>query len=228
MNKFFAELFGTFILVFFGTGTAVMTVLNPENNVGHLGIAIAFGLTIVAACYSIGHISGGHLNPAISLAMYMDKRINLKTLIGYMIFQIIGAIIATTIIWVILHTTNINVSNYTYGQNTLGSLNVLGALLTEFILSTVFIFVVLSVTKESFTSSNIAVLIIGLTLTLVHLIGIPLTGTSVNPARSIGPAIFAQDNALKELWIFILAPLLGAICATFLHKSFENKGYKNK
>lgn len=219
MKKLVAEFIGTFILVFFGTGTAVFMNLNPENSVGTLGVAIAFGFTVIAAAYAIGHISGGHLNPAVSLAMYLDKRLSLIDFLIYTIFQILGAIVASFLIWLILSTLQVELSEY--GANLPGDLSLLGAFIVECVLTFVFVFVVLSVTNTKFIAPSLAVLVIGFTLTMVHLVGIPLTGTSVNPARSIGPALFTGGEALSTLWIFIFAPLVGAIIATVVYKVLE-------
>lgn len=172
-------------------------------------------------CYYIQEI---HNNPAVSFAMFLDKRINLKDFTYYSIFQILGGIIATTVIWMILNTLKSDIT-FTYGQNTQGDLNIFGTLLTEIILTSIFVFVILSVTKTKFIAPNISVIIIGLTLTMVHLIGIPLTGTSVNPARSIAPAIFSGGEALKSLWIFIIAPIVGAAFAVAIHKYLDNDGH---
>lgn len=216
MRKIIAEFLGTFILVFFGTGTAVFMSLSPDNSVGTLGVAIAFGLTIIAAAYAIGDISGGHLNPAVSLGMFLDKRLSLINLFIYTISQTMGAIFATFLIWSISSTLKTDLGQY--GANLPGDLSLSGAFLVEVILTFVFVFIVLSVTTTKFIAPNLAVLVIGFTLTMVHLIGIPLTGTSVNPARSIGPALFTGGEALSTLWIFILAPLLGAVIAALTHK----------
>ncbi|WP_205757146.1 MIP/aquaporin family protein [Macrococcoides goetzii] len=221
MKKYLSELLGTFVLVFFGTGTAVMATLNPDASVGIFGIAFAFGLTVIAAAYAIGDISGGHLNPAISFAMFLDKRLSFKDFAIYSVFQIIGAFIATSLIWAILSSFTKKV-DFIYGANVPNNINNMGAFLVEVILTFVFVFVVLSVTKTKFIAPSLAVLVIGLTLTMVHLIGIPLTGTSVNPARSIAPAIFTGGDALSTLWIFIVAPLVGAALATLTHNFLES------
>ncbi|PTU84311.1 aquaporin [Staphylococcus pasteuri] len=220
MKKYIAELLGTFILVFFGTGTAVLSTLNTDNSVGILGVSFAFGLAVIAAAYSIGDISGGHLNPAISFAMFLDKRIEMKDFLLYTVFQIIGAILASTLISIILHTLKSN-TKFNYGANIPNNISNIGAFVIETILTFIFIFVVLSVTKTKFIAPSLSVLVIGFTLTMIHLVGIPLTGTSVNPARSIGPALFTGNNALSALWIFVLAPLLGSIVAALVHRFLE-------
>lgn len=221
MKKYLSELLGTFVLVFFGTGTAVMASLNPDNNVGIFGIAFAFGLTVIAAAYAIGDISGGHLNPAISFAMFLDKRLSFKDFAIYSVFQTLGALLATTLIWAILKSFKTEIP-FSYGANAPADLTLWGAFLVEAILTFVFVFVVLSVTKTKFIAPSLAVLVIGFTLTMVHLIGIPLTGTSVNPARSIAPALFTGGEALSTLWIFIVAPLVGAAVAAVTHNYLES------
>ncbi|WP_326028655.1 MIP/aquaporin family protein [Staphylococcus simulans] len=222
MKKYISELLGTFILVFFGTGTAVISGLNPDNSVGTFGIAFAFGLTVIAAAYSIGDISGGHLNPAISFAMFLDKRIALKDFLLYTLFQIFGAILASSMIWIILNTLKGSVE-FSYGANLPNNISNIGAFVVEAILTFVFVFVVLSVTKTKFIAPNLSVLVIGFALMMVHLIGIPLTGTSVNPARSIAPALFIGGEALSSIWIFITAPLLGAAISVAVHRLLEKQ-----
>lgn len=219
MKKYLSELLGTFVLVFFGTGTAVMASLTSDNNVGIFGIA--FGLSVIAAAYAIDDISGGHLNPAISFAMFLDKKLSFKDFAIYSVFQTIGALLATTLIWAILKSFKTEIP-FSYGANAPGDLTIWGAFLVEVILTFVFVFVVLSVTKTKFIAPSLAVLVIGFTLTMVHLIGIPLTGTSVNPARSIAPALFTGGEALSTLWIFIVAPLVGAAVAAVTHNYLES------
>lgn len=197
-----------------------MSTLNTDNSVGILGVAFAFGLAVIAAAYSIGDISGGHLNPAISFAMFLDKRIKMKDFLLYTVFQIIGAILASTLISIILHTLKSN-TKFNYGANIPNNISNIRAFVIETILTFIFIFVVLSVTKTKFIAPSLSVLVIGFTLTMIHLVGIPLTGTSVNSARSIGPALFTGSNALSDLWIFVLAPLLGSIVAALVHRFLE-------
>ncbi|GHU62452.1 aquaporin [Clostridia bacterium] len=212
MKKLIAELIGTFILVFISTGTAVFG--NGMTGVGIAGIALAFGCSIVAVAYSIGTISGAHVNPAVSLAMFINKRISVYELIYYIIGQIIGAILGSAAVHFILRASSMTTENM--GQNLTNSLSIPGAFVVEILLTFIFVLVILAVTSHKRGNPPLAGIVIGLTLTLVHLIGIPLTGTSVNPARSIGPALFAGGTALSELWIFILAPLIGGIIAAFV------------
>lgn len=196
VKKAIAECLGTFILVFFGTGTAVLG--NGMEGIGTTGIALAFGLTIVAAAYSIGTISGAHLNPAVSIGMWLNKRMTTMELIYYVVGQIVGGLIASFALLSILKGA--------------------GALTVEIILTFIFVLVVMTVTSAKKGNASLAGIVIGLTLTMIHLVGIPLTGTSVNPARSIAPAVFAGGSALSELWIFIVAPLIGGLLAALVAK----------
>jgi len=220
MKRYISELIGTMVLVLFGCGSAAIagTVL------GNLGIAMAFGLSIVAMAYVIGDISGCHINPAVSIGMWIDGRMELKDLIMYIIFQCIGAIIGTAILAMLINSAP-SLGGYMatgLGQNGFGAassvgINLYGALITEIILTFVFVFTVLGVTRSEKTGV-IAGIVIGLTLAFVHIMGIPLTGTSVNPARSLAPALFMGGVALQQVWVFIVAPVIGAIIAGLAHK----------
>ena len=225
-NKFFAELFGTFVLVLGGCGTAVFA----GRAVGFLGVAIAFGLTVVAMAYGIGHISGAHLNPAVSFGVWANGRMTLKDMLVYWCAQIIGAIIAAAIIFAIVKTGNIEPGNYAandFGEDlakcgaNYWSINMGGAFLVECVMTFVFLMVILGVTDDKHANGKFAGLAIGLTLVLIHLISIPLTNTSVNPARSISQAIFACGSALTHLWVFIVAPLVGAGLAGLCYKAIS-------
>ena len=220
-QKFFAEFIGTFILVLGGCGTAVFA--SSQDFVGILGVALAFGLTIVAAAYAIGHISGAHLNPAVSLGVWASGRMSGKDLLPYICAQIVGAIAAAAVIYLIVS----NKAGFTgvggFASNGYGALspdgyNVWAALVAEVVLTFVFLLVILGVTDKT-GPSGFAGLVIGLTLALIHLISIPITNTSVNPARSISQAIFAGGDALCQLWLFIVAPIAGAILAGIVYKS---------
>ena len=220
MKRYISELIGTMVLVLFGCGSAAIagTVL------GNLGIAMAFGLSIVAMAYVIGDISGCHINPAVSIGMWIDGRMELKDLIMYIIFQCIGAIIGTAILAMLINSAP-SLGGYMatgLGQNGFGAassvgINLYGALITEIILTFVFVFTVLGVTRSEKTGI-IAGIVIGLTLAFVHIMGIPLTGTSVNPARSLAPALFMGGVALQQVWVFIVAPIIGAVIAGLAHK----------
>ena len=220
MKRYISELIGTMVLVLFGCGSAAIAV----SVLGNLGIAMAFGLSIVAMAYVIGDISGCHINPAVSIGMWIDGRMEAKDLIMYIVFQCIGAIIGTALLATLINTAP-SLGGYMatgLGQNGFGAassvgINVYGALITEIILTFVFVFTVLGVTRSEKTSV-VAGIVIGLTLAFVHIMGIPLTGTSVNPARSLGPALFMGGVALQQVWVFIVAPIVGAVIAGLAHK----------
>ena len=220
MKRYIAELIGTMVLVLFGCGSAAIA----GSVLGNLGIALAFGLSIVAMAYVIGDISGCHINPAVSIGMWIDGRMEAKDLLMYIVFQCIGAIIGIAILAVIINSAP-NLGGYMttgLGANGFGSassigINVVGAIIVEIILTFVFVFTVLGVTKKA-ENGAIAGIVIGLTLAFVHIMGIPLTGTSVNPARSLAPALFLGGQALQQVWVFILAPIVGAVIAGLLYK----------
>ncbi|MDE7554249.1 aquaporin [Bacillus tropicus] len=217
IKKAIAECIGTFVLVLFGTGTAVIG--GGVEGIGILGIAMAFGLSIVAMAYSIGTISGCHVNPAVSIAMFINKRMTAEELAYYIVAQITGALLGTVTLVTILKSSGMTLSNL--GQNSFGNLGASGSFLVEFLLTFVFILVIIAVTgKKGIT--NLAGIVIGLTLVLAHLLGISLTGTSVNPARSFAPALFAGGEAISQLWVFIIAPVLGGIAAAMVGKSLLN------
>ncbi|MBR1980461.1 MIP family channel protein [Candidatus Proelusimicrobium excrementi] len=222
MKKYLAELLGTFVLTFFGCGSAAIAGVD----LGNLGIAFAFGLSIVAMAYAIGNVSGCHINPAVSLGVYLTGRMNGKDLAGYIVAQVIGAIIAALLLAALISMSDFTSITATglgtngYGDASAVGLNVWGALLTEIILTMVFVLTVLGATDGEKTGV-IAGLIIGLTLTFVHIMGIPLTGTSVNPARSFGPALVLGGEALAQVWVFIVAPLIGAALAAGIYKYFK-------
>ena len=212
IRKYIAELIGTFVLVFFGVGAAVLSPWGLD-----ISIALAFGLTVMVMSVTVGKISGCHLNPAISIAMFMDKKLDVKDLIGYVVCQIIGAIIAGALLACIFMaradcTWEIMMDNMG-GANNLAGVNDLiwAGLLVEIVLTFIFVLVVFGATSKNSGAIN-GGLYIGLALTMVHLVGIPLTGTSVNPARSIGLALF-NTGALDNLWIFIVAPIIGGLLA---------------
>lgn len=202
LKKSLAEFIGTFVLVLFGTGTAVLG--GGIKGIGTLGIAMAFGLSIVAMAYSIGTISGCHVNPAVSIAMFVNKRMNAMELVYYVVAQILGGLFGTATLVTILNSSNMTLDNL--GQNGFGKLGSSGSFLVEFVLTFVFILVIVAVTGKK-GNAQFAGLVIGFTLVLVHLLGIPLTGTSVNPARSLAPALFAGGEALSQLWVVSLLPL---------------------
>jgi len=224
-KKYVCELIGTAVLVFMGCGSAVFLGASPEG--GHLAVALAFGLSIVAMAYVIGNVSGCHINPAVSLGALLDKRINGATFCGYLVAQVVGAIAGAALLLAMSVTSGID---HTGGLGTnlaAGAGGVGGALLIEAILTFIFVFTILGVTADP-SKSSIAGVVIGLTLTFVHIVGIPLTGTSVNPARSIGPALFAGGAALTDLWIFIVGPFVGAALAALAYKLVKSETAASK
>ncbi len=227
MKKYCAEFIGTLVLVLFGTGIAVVS----EGNL--IATALAFGLAIVAMAYVIGDVSGCHVNPAVSFAMWLSKKLSDKDFIWYVVAQVLGALAGTAILYFILSATNLGtvaLGTNGYGALSATNINVFGAVVTEIVLTCVFVYTILGVTSDD-KKSSVAGIVIGLTLTFVHLLGIKLTGTSVNPARSLAPAIFAGGRALKQVWVFILAPLLGGALAAGLFKLInveEKKSSKRK
>ena len=214
MKKYIAEFLGTLVLVLFGTGIAVV------SGGDLVATSLAFGLAIVAEAYAIGNISGCHVNPAVSLAMLINKKLSAKDFICYVIAQVIGAIAGTAILYLILTNTSLGTTalgaNF-YGELSANSITLVGAIITEVILTFVFIYTILGVTSDE-SKGSIAGVVIGLTLAFVHILGIPLTGTSVNPARSLAPAIFLGGEAIKQIWVFILFPLVGGALAAYVYK----------
>lgn len=228
-RQYVSEIAGTFILVFFGCGTAMATGANV------VATSLAFGLSIIIAAYSVSQESGCHLNPAVSFAMLVDGKIKMKDFIGYIVSQIAGSFIATAVLAVIVKCGGFSnfygvekndIKDYSFGANGFGNLNFFGALIVEIVLTFVFITVILCVTKSKDSSvRKNAPVFIGIALTFVHLIGINLTGTSVNPARSIAPAFFAIANtdgsSIAQLWVFIVAPMAGAFLAVAVNSFFN-------
>lgn len=212
MKKYLAEMVGTMVLVLMGCGSAIFAgnaAGAVSEGVGTLGVALAFGLAVVAMAYTIGGISGCHINPAITLGVYLSGRMKGKDAGMYMVFQVIGAIIGSLILYLLV-STGTNNGPTTTGSNSYGEGLMLQAFIAEMVFTFVFVLVVLGTTDEKKGAGNFAGLAIGLSLVLVHIACIPITGTSVNPARSIGPALFEGGEALSQLWLFIVAPLVGA------------------
>lgn len=211
IKKYIAEFIGTFVLVLFACGTAVAVGCSSEAGSGYLLTALAFGLVIVAMAYSIGNISGCHINPAVSIAMLVSGKLSLKDFMGYVIAQVAGAIAGAAMLLPIFG------ADCGFGANGLFNGDVGLSIVIEIILTFVFVIAILGVTSKT-ENGAVAGLVIGLTLTLVHILGIALTGTSVNPARSIGSAVFAGGEALKNVWVFIAAPLVGGVLAAVVYK----------
>ena len=219
MKKYLAEMIGTMVLVLMGCGSAVFAgAVQPFASVGTLGVAFAFGLAVLTMVYTIGKISGCHINPAITLGMLLSKRISGKDAGMYMVFQVIGAIIGSSILYILAKDSG-SVTTFT-GAN--GYTNVLPAFVAETVFTFIFLLVVLGSTSKG-ANTKFAGIAIGLALVLIHIVCIPLTGTSVNPARSIGPALFQGGEALSQLWLFIVAPFLGAAIAAVVWKGIDTE-----
>lgn len=214
MKKYFAEFIGTFVLVFFACGTAAVTGCTANANAAYLITALAFGLVIVAMAYSIGNVSGCHINPAVSIAMLCSGKMSLSDFIGYVVAQFLGGIAGAGVL------AALTGKQYGLGTNGLYDGSILKSIIIEIILTCVFVMAILGVTSKK-EYGRIAGLVIGLSLTLVHLLGIFFTGTSVNPARSFGPALFMGGDALKCVWVFIVAPLIGGVVAAFLYNFLD-------
>lgn len=222
MKKYLAEMVGTMVLTLMGCGVAVSLGCDPTGNIpAVVGTALAFGLSVVAMAYAIGGISGCHINPAITLGVFLSGRMNAKDCAMYMIFQVIGAIIGAALLYLLTSTSDGAIVGTGANDLQLG-VTAIGGLLAEIIFTCVFVLVVLGATsKTNGATNNFAGLAIGLALVLVHLVCIRYTGTSVNPARSIGPAIFQGGTALTNLWIFIVGPFIGGACAACIWKLIE-------
>ena len=222
MRKYLAEMLGTMVLVLMGCGSAVFagSVAGTVGaGVGTLGVALAFGLSVVAMAYTIGSISGCHINPAITLGVWLSGRMSSKDATMYMIFQIIGAIIGSFILALLTTTGGFDGPTAT-GSNTFDPGETAQAFIAEAVFTFIFVWVALAATAEKGGAGNLAGLAIGLTLVLIHIVCIPITGTSVNPARSIGPALLEGGQALSQLWLFIVAPFVGAACSAMVWKWF--------
>ena len=219
IKKYLAEFAGTATLVFMGCGSAMVLGCDPSG--GHLAVALAFGLAIVATAYVIGGISGCHINPAVSLGVLLSKRMTVKDFAGYVIAQIAGAILGAALLKLLL---GFGMPDLTGGMGTNGvaALGIGGSLIVEILLTFIFVFTILGVTGDE-SKGSVAGIVIGLTLAFVHIVGIPLTGTSVNPARSIGPALFVGGAALANVWVFVVGPLVGAALAAVVYGLFYNK-----
>lgn len=217
VKKYLAEFIGTFVLVLFACGTAVATGCSVENGAAYLMTALAFGLVIVAMAYSIGNVSGCHINPAVSIAMLVSGKLGIVDFIGYVVAQFLGAIAGAGVLKLFAPNGS------SLGSNALFNGDVVLSLLIEVILTFVFVLAILGVTSK-IENSSVAGIVIGLTLTLVHLFGIAFTGTSVNPARSFGPALLSGN--LANVWVFIVAPLFGGVLAALVYKFLDGKKAK--
>lgn len=224
MNKYLAEMFGTFWLVLGGCGSAVLAAAFPDVGIGLLGASLAFGLTVLTMAFAIGHISGCHLNPAVTIGLWSGGRFDTKDVLPYIIAQVIGGIIAGGMLLVIASGQagfDVVASGFAsngYGEHSPGGYSLTAALVCEIIMTMVFLFVIMGAT-DSKAPAGFAPIAIGLCLTLIHLISIPVTNTSVNPARSTGVAVFVGDWAVSQLWLFWIAPIIGAVIGAVIYKA---------
>ena len=221
MKKLIAEFIGTLWLVLGGCGSAVLAAAFPELGIGFAGVSLAFGLTVVTMAYAIGHISGCHLNPAVSIGLWMGGRFKAKELVPYIVAQVLGGIAGAAILYLIATgKSGFEIGGFAsngYGEQSPGGYSMLAALICEIVMTFIFLIVILGATHPK-APAGFAGIAIGLCLTLIHLISIPVTNTSVNPARSTSQAIFAGGIALEQLWLFWVAPIVGAVLAGVVYK----------
>ncbi|TDY14093.1 aquaporin Z [Meridianimaribacter flavus] len=227
MKKLFAEFFGTFWLVFGGCGSAIFAAAYPDLGIGFVGVALAFGLTVLTMAYAVGHISGAHFNPAVSLGLWAGGKFPAKDVLGYIIAQLIGAIAAAGVLYLIVTGKSdfVDIGGFAangYGELSPGGFSMTSVLITEFVLTMFFLLIILGSTYVK-APEGFAGIAIGLALTLIHLISIPISNTSVNPARSTSQALFAGGEFTSQLWLFWLAPIAGAIVAGLIHKALFSK-----
>jgi aquaporin Z len=223
MKKNVAEFIGTFWLVLGGCGSAVLAANFPNIGIGLVGVSLAFGLTVLTIVYSLGHISGAHLNPAVTFGLWAGGRVDGKTIFPYVIAQVLGGIAAAAVLYIIATGNGSEIGNFAangYGDHSPGGYSMVAAIVSEFVMTFMFLIIILGATDVN-APKGFAGIAIGLALTLIHLISIPVTNTSVNPARSISQAVFVGDWALSQLWLFILIPILGAIAAGLVYKSLK-------
>jgi aquaporin Z len=222
MNKYGAEFFGTFWLVLGGCGSAVLAATFPNVGIGLLGVALAFGLTVLTMAYAIGHISGCHLNPAVSVGLWAGGRFPGNQLLPYIVAQVVGAVVAGGVLYLIASgkagfDISAGFASNGYGAHSPGGYSLLAALITEVVMTMMFLLIILGATDQR-APQGFAPLAIGLGLTLIHLISIPVTNTSVNPARSTGVALFVGDWAVAQLWLFWVAPIAGALLGAAIYR----------
>ena len=227
MNKYLAEFIWTFWLVFGGCGSAIFAAAFPELRIGFLGVALAFDLTVLTGAFALGHISGGHFNPAVSVGLWVGGRFDIKDLIPYVVSQVVGAVLAAWVLYLIVQgqagfTGTGGFATNGYAELSPGKYSLISALMIEIVLTAMFLIVIMGATDKR-APAGFAPIAIGLALTLIHLISIPVTNTSVNPARSTGVAIFAETAALSQLWLFWVAPIVGAIIGAIIYKILEKE-----
>ena len=226
MNKLAAEFFGTFWLVFGGCGSAVLAAGFPEVGIGLLGVSLAFGLTVLTMAYAVGHVSGGHFNPAVSLGLAVGGRFDWSELPGYWAAQVLGVLAGAAVLFVIAsgapEWTAGGFASNGFGELSPGGYSLMAVIVAEVVLTAFFIVIILGATSKG-APAGFAPIAIGLGLTLIHLISIPVSNTSVNPARSLGVAVFAETGALGQVWVFWVAPLAGAALGAIIHKALLSK-----
>ena len=220
MKKNLAEFIGTFWLVLGGCGSAVLAASFPELGIGLLGVSLAFGLTVLTIAYGLGHISGAHLNPAVTIGLWTGGRMESKDVLPYILSQIAGGIAAAAILYIIATGNGSDIGSFAangYGEHSPGGYSMTAAIVSELVMTFMFLLIILGATDDK-APKGFAGIAIGLALTLIHLISIPVTNTSVNPARSISQALFVGDWALAQLWLFIVVPIAGAVLAGLVYK----------
>ena len=223
MKRNLAEFFGTFWLVLGGCGSAVLAAGVPDVGIGYAGVALAFGLTVLTGAYGLGHISGAHFNPAVTFGLWAGGRFKGKDILPYVISQILGGLLAAAVLYTIVTTSGMEIGRFAangYGELSPNGYSLTAGLITEFVMTFMFLLVILGATDER-APKGFAGIAIGLALTLIHLISIPVTNTSVNPARSISQAVFVGGTYITQLWMFILIPIAGAMCAGLVYKFFK-------
>ncbi|AYV22317.1 aquaporin Z [Vibrio mediterranei] len=224
MNRYLAEVFGTFWLVLGGCGSAVLAAAFPDVGIGLLGVAFAFGLTVLTMAFAIGHISGCHLNPAVSIGLWAGGRFDAKELLPYIVAQVIGGLLAGGVLYIIasgqagFDAAASGFASNGYGEHSPGKYSLTAALVCEVVMTAMFLLIIMGATDKR-APQGFAPIAIGLCLTLIHLISIPVTNTSVNPARSTGVALYVGDWAVAQLWLFWLAPIIGAIIGAWVYRS---------
>ena len=229
VQRSLAELLGTFWLVFGGCGSAIFAAAFPELGIGFAGVALAFGLTVLTMAYAIGHISGCHLNPAVTLGLWAGGRFPAKDVIPYIVAQVVGAIVAAALLYLIATGKadySGGVASNGFGEHSPGKYSLQAGLIIEVVLTFIFLFVIMGST-DARAPAGFAPIAIGLALTLIHLISIPITNTSVNPARSTGPALIEGGIALHQLWLFWLAPIVGGMLGGFVYRALSAEGTGN-
>ncbi|WP_368913421.1 aquaporin Z [Mixta calida] len=228
MQKLLAEFLGTFVLVLGGCGSAVLAAAWPELGIGFTGVALAFGLSVLTMAYAVGHISGGHFNPAVTLGLWAGGRFGLTQVLPYIVAQVLGALAAGGVLYLIASgeaSFDIDINGFAangYGEHSPGGYSLLACLLAEGVLTAIFLVVIIGATDKE-ASAGFAPVAIGLALTLIHLISIPVTNTSVNPARSTGVALYQGGWALEQLWLFWLIPLAGGVAGGLLYRFLLQK-----